>query len=188
MMKQQGLQRAKATRRRVVFIAGAAACSLALHHGAHALNTCAGTYSASLVHPIQSPNVVQFKSSDDPGVRSALGGRFIAGMRRAEVVTTGRPTSRLDVNAMVIPSSGIVSRNPGSYHGFGWALDTSPTADSVVSSTLEASLTLTNLQTLEISWTASISCKILTNDKGRIVESIGEFLGKTLGKNASGTL
>ncbi len=173
---------ANTTGRGVAFSVVSVACWLALCHGAHALDTCTGSYSASLVHPLPSPNVVQLQN-----VKTEIGDRFVTGLRRAGVVTTGRPTTRLDIVSMVIPAEGIVSRHPGSYHGFGWALDTSPTADSVVSSTLQVNMTLTNIQTMETNWIASLSCKILTKDKGRTVQSIGELLGRAVGKNLDPT-
>jgi hypothetical protein len=44
-------------------------------------------------------------------------------------------------------------------------------------------MTLRNIQTSESSWIAALDCNILTDNKGRIVEMIGELLGGAMGKN-----
>ncbi len=176
------LQRANSLGRGMIFTIASAACWLALFHGAYGAGTCTGTYTAALIHPLPTPSVVMLPNIRRSG-SAELASRFIAGLQRGGVVTSGQPTMRLDFTAMAIPAAGIVSRNPGSYHGAGWALDTSESADPVVSSTLHVSMTLRNIQTSESSWIAALDCKILTDNKGRIVEMIGELLGGAMGKN-----
>jgi len=76
----------------------------------------------------------------------------------------------------------MVSRTPGSYHGFGWALDRDPSADSILSATLLAVVALTNIKSYETNWVLSLECKILTEDKGRLIERLGELVGRSVGK------
>jgi len=76
----------------------------------------------------------------------------------------------------------MVSRTPGSYHGYGWALDSEPSADSTLSATLLALVTLTNVKTYETNWVLSLECKVLTEDKGSLLERLGELVGRSAGK------
>jgi hypothetical protein len=180
MTSHRALQRANPAGRRLM-LAVASTCWLVFFHGAYGAGICPGTYTASAIHPLLSPNVVML-----PNIRRSasaeLGSRFIAGLQRGGVVTSGQPTMRLGFTAMAIPSSAVMSRTPGSYRGAGWALDTSESADSVMSSTLHVSMTLKNIQTSETIWVASLDCKILTENKGRLIEMIGEILGGAIGK------
>jgi hypothetical protein len=171
---------ANPTSGRLALMAASVLCGLVFSHGAYALDTCKGTYSGSAIRPLQSPNVILFQpeTNDQP---TALGNGFIAGLQRAGVVTTGQPTTRLDIVSIVTPAQ-VGSSQQQRYHGAGWVADTSASAESVVSSTLQLSVILTDIKTAEIIWVASLSCKVLTNDKGRVVETIGELLGRALGK------
>jgi hypothetical protein len=176
---------ANPTSGRVSLMALSVAFWLALSHGAHSLDTCKGTYSGSAIHPLQSPNVVLFRAETNEQP-TPLGNGFVAGLQRAGVVTSGKPTTRLNIASIVIPAQ-VGSGQPQRYHGVGWAEDTSTSAESVVSSTLQLSLVLTDIKTADIIWVASLSCQVLTNDKGRVVETIGELLGRALGKD-TGTI
>ena len=111
MTDETGATTVPLTGRGVAFAVVLAACWLALCHGARALDTCEGTYSASLINPLQSPNVVLYQpeTNDQP---TDLGDRFIAGLQRGGVVMTGQPTTRLDVNSTVTPPTGAASGQP----------------------------------------------------------------------------
>lgn len=178
MTNSRLVQFANSTGRGLAFMLASAACWLALCHGARAIGTCEGTYSGSSIHPVPSPNVVQYQpeTNDQP---TELGQRFIAGLQRGGVVMTGQPTTRLDIDSTLTPPSGQSRK----YHGAGWAQDTPGSGASVVSSTLQLGLTLTDIQTGEIIWIASLTCTVRTNDQGRVVESIGEQLGRSIGKD-----
>jgi hypothetical protein len=172
----------------VTLIFGSAACLLAICHGARALDTCAGTYSGSAIHPLPSPNVVLFQpENNQPNAPTNLGDSFVTGLQRGGVVMTGEPTNRLSVISTVNPPPGITVEERRQYYGGGWAQDTSASAQSVVASTLQMSATLTSIHPAQIIWVASLSCRILLNDKGRVVESIGELLGRALGKELGPT-
>ena len=43
-------------------------------------------------------------------------------------------------------------------------------------------LTLRDIQTTDTIWVGTLSCTILTNDKMRVAETIGELLGRAVGK------
>ncbi len=179
------LRRANSINRYMMFAVASAICGLGLIHEVRAADTCTGTYSASLIHPIKSPNVVLLPDKGRPEL-TELRGRLVAGLSRGGVVTSGQPSTRLDFSAMAIPAPGMVSVVPGSYHGFGWALDSSMSGDPVVASTLQVLVTLTNVQTYEISWVFTLQCTILTEDRGRVVERIGEIIGRSMGKEVPG--
>jgi len=158
-----------------------AICGLGLIRDVRAADTCTGTYSASLIHPIKLPNVVMLPDKGRPEM-TELRSRLVAGLQRGGLVTSGQPRTRLDFSAMAIPAPGMISSVPGSYHGYGWALDSSLSGDPIVSSTLQVLVTLTDVQTFEISWVLTLQCTIKTEDRGIVVERIGEIVGRAMGK------
>jgi len=167
--------------RRGVALMVASACWMAPNNCAFAIDTCRGEYSGSLIHPVPSPNVVEFQpETNDPANLTDLGRHFLEGLQLGGIVTTGQPNTRLSLVAMVTAPRAYGP--DGRYHGAGWARDTSASAQSVVSATLNVTLTLTNLQNHDTIWVGSLSCAILTNDKVKVVESIGELLGHAVGK------
>jgi hypothetical protein len=169
--------------RGVAFMAASAACWLVFCHGAYAVETCRGVYSGSLIHPLPARNVVQYEpESNDPATLTDLGMHFLTGLQRGGVMTTGRPNTRLYVVAIVTPRSGTSSRQRANDR----AEDTSASAETV-SGTLELSLTLRDIQTTDTIWVGSLSCTILTNDKMRVAETIGELLGHAVGKDFATT-
>ncbi len=179
------LRGANSTSRGILFLIASAMCWLAFVHGVRAAGPCPGTYSASLVHPIQSRGVM-LPDGGRPAL-SDLRSRFVDGLHRGGLVTAEQSTTRLGFVAMATPSPGMVSRVPGTMHGLGWALDTAPSADSVMAATLLVTVTLTNTQTSEISWVFSLECTVMTEDRGEIVERIGELIGRSAGKEVQST-
>src|SRR4051812_8882008 len=136
MMPNCRMRRRTNSTRYVIRAIASAMCWLGLIHGVPAAGTCTGTYSASLIHPIQSPNVVLLQDKGRPDT-SELRVRLVAGLHRGGLVTSGQPVTRLDFSAMTIPAPGMISVMPGSYHGYGWALDSSLSGDPIISSTLQ---------------------------------------------------
>ncbi len=179
------LRCANSNRHGKMFLAAVAICWLAALPCAHAADTCTGTYSASLIHPIQSHGVML------PDIRrpdlSDLRNRFLAGLHRGGIAASDQSTTRLGFVAIAIPAPNSVSRLPGSMRGLGWALDTEQSADSVMAATLLVSVNLTNTQTYEIGWVFTLECKIQTEDRGAVVERIGELVGRSAGKEVHPT-
>jgi hypothetical protein len=166
----------------VVMLIVTAACWLICCHGAFAIDTCRGEYSGSLIHPLPSPNVVEFQpESNDPAELTDLGVHFLAGLQRGGLVMTGQPKTRLSLVTVV---GAPVAKGPDSrYRGSDWARDTSASARSVISATLTLALTMINIQNSDTVWVGTLTCTILTNDKVRVVESLGELLGRAVGKD-----
>ena len=52
-----------------------------------------------------------------------------------------------------------------------------------MSGTLDLTVTLRDIQTTDTNWAGSLRCTILTNDKMRVAETIGELLGRAVGKD-----
>jgi hypothetical protein len=157
--------------RAVAFMVATAAFLSVVCHGAYAIDTCRGTYSASLIHPIPSPNVVQYESeTNDPAALTELGAHFLEGLRRGGISTTGQPRTRLYVVTIVTPPSGTSS---------------GPEDQSAGSASLTMTATLRNIQTAETIWVGSLSCTVLTDDQDRVAETIGEILGRAVGKDFS---
>ena len=157
-------------------------------HAAHALDTCRGTYSGSTLAPLPAPNVVSFQSANGSGQASDLGLQFVAGLQAAGVATTGNPTTQMDLSVTLTPSSSaIAAQAPGSYYGFGWAEDTSSSGSSIMSSTLHLSGNLTALQAANMVWVVDVTCTVLVDDRSRLAESIGELVGRAIGRNFGST-
>jgi hypothetical protein len=74
---------------------------------------------------------------------------------------------------------------PGTTHGLGWALDTAPSADSVMAATLLVTVTMTNTQTSEISWVFSLECTVMTEDRGLVVKGSANLLVDPLERRSS---
>jgi hypothetical protein len=165
--------------RGIAFMAASAAFWLVFCHGAFAIDTCRGVYSGSLIHPLPSPNVVQYEpQSNDPDALTDLGRHFLAGLQRGGVTTSGRPNTRLYVVATVSPPSGTSSGRRKA----GQAEDVSASAQST-SGILNLTLSLRNIQNADTVWVGSLSCAILTNDTLRMAETVGELLGRAIGKD-----
>jgi hypothetical protein len=179
------LCRANSTSHGMLVLMASAMCWLVFIHGARAASPCPGTYSASLVHPVQSRGVM-LPDRGRPALTD-LRGRFVDGLHRGGLVTAEQSTTRLGFVAMATPAPGMVSSVPGTMHGLGWALDTAASGDSVMAATLLVTVTLTNTQTFEISWVFSLQCKVMTEDRGLIVERIGEIIGRSAGKEVQST-
>jgi hypothetical protein len=165
--------------RGIAFMAASAAFWLVFCHGAFAMDTCRGAYSGSLIHPVPSPNVVQYEpENNDPAELTDLGMHFLAGLQRGGITTKGRPNTRLYVIAIVTPSSGT----PSGQRRAGRAEDASDSVDTLPG-TLGLTLTLRDIQTTDTIWVGTLSCRILTNDRLRMAETIGELLGHAIGKD-----
>jgi hypothetical protein len=146
---------------------------------AYAIDTCRGTYSGSLIHPLPLRNVVQYEpESNDPDALTDLGMHFLAGLQRGGVVTTGQPNTRLYVMAMVTPPFAGTDRRNRTHQ----ALHTSAAAE-MAPGTLDLTLSLRDIRTADTIWVGSLSCRILINDRLQVAESIGELLGRAVGKD-----
>src|SRR5579871_2960540 len=92
----------------------AAATSLAVlalaAGGAHAMGTCSGNYSATLLHPMAVPTVVNLDLSDNSDGTVRLGQAFTGGMKDAGVTVAGTPTVKLRVTYDVAGQGGSSPR------------------------------------------------------------------------------
>ena len=161
---------------------------MASSQAAYALDTCRGIYSGSSLAPMPAPNVVSFQPANGTGQASDLGLQFVAGLQAVGVATTGNPTTQLDLSVTLTPSSSAVAAQaPGSYYGFGWAEDTSSSGSSIKSSTLHLSGSLTAVQAATMVWVVDITCSVLVDDRSRLAESLGELVGRAMGRNFDST-
>ena len=61
-----------------------------------------------------------------------------------------------------------------------------PGATPVIGGTLNLILTLTDLQSGAMLWTATVTCTIATSDTAALAREIGGLVGRTLGSNIVG--
>lgn len=73
---------------------------------AYAMDSCAGRYSAALLHPLAEPAVVALDLHDSSDVNVALGSAFTNGMREAGQAVSGTPTVKLTLSYQVIGQGG----------------------------------------------------------------------------------
>ena len=153
------------TRRWALRILGVPLLAGTFSVSAAALQTCHGTYTASSLGPLPSPLVVQGVTASDPD--QAFGAQQLqAGMQAAGANFLGTPTVQMTLVLLnTMPAADIPTQGTIPLNG----------------STLVLSLTLANLRTYEIVWTALITCTVTTTDRAALAREIGMLIGQTLG-------
>ena len=73
---------------------------------AAAMDSCAGTYSATLLSPLAAPTVVALNVSDSSDLTARLAKAFTAGMQDAGVTVAGTPTVSLRLSYSVVGQGG----------------------------------------------------------------------------------
>ncbi len=73
---------------------------------ASALESCTGTYSAALLHPLANPAVVTLELQFNSDRNTSLAKSFTNGMREAGVAVAGAPTVKLTLSYQVIGQGG----------------------------------------------------------------------------------
>ncbi|CAH2602933.1 conserved protein of unknown function [Rhodovastum atsumiense] len=163
---------------------------------AWALQSCTGSYSATLLRPLPRPLVVGLLVRDDSPRNRDLAERFRAGLRHAGVAVAGRPSAQLSIiatftGAAAPAAAPTVEASPGfSWMGGGidrqapekGRLGGEPRATGPVTLMLRADVRPDPAQ--PVAWTASLQCTRRDRDDRRLAYEIGTVIGRAIGRRA----
>lgn len=194
-------------------LAVVAALSLAAPRLAAAMDSCAGTYSATLLSPLAAPTVVALNVSDSSDLTARLATAFTTGMQDAGVTVTGTPTVSLRLSYSVVgqgggsvPGGPLI--NPASDAQTGWsswsggqnealqggitlALPDIPSADMFNPQTpTQSGLLMLRAEARNADgqtpvWIAMLQCTVQTTDAVMLARQLGYLLGGAVGKEVS---
>ena len=190
-------------------IAVGVACAAAGTGQASAMDSCAGKYSAALLHPIAEPVVVGLDLRDSSDVNAALGQSFIKGVREAGRRVTGTPTVKLSLSYQVIGQGGGDAGGGGLNQGgggqTGWsswsgggaaalgggqtlALPDFPRygvlapQQAVQSALLVLRVEARNTRDNSLDWVASVQCTMRGTDNQVLAYQLGHLIGGAIGR------
>jgi hypothetical protein len=155
---------------------------------AHAAQDCTGTIGTALLHPLPAPLVVAAERQLEDTANPALSQRFAQGLQSAgvQIGKTGNVTISLSAEVTPPnPASAAPTAPARTYSNFDWMSGEGVTQGqhpALQGLQLTLSAQLTDNQTATISWLATISCTIQTNDAGALAEELGQEIGRTVGK------
>jgi len=179
---------------------------------AHAMGTCTGNYSATLLHPLAVPTVVGLDLSDNSTTTMQLGQAFTGGMKDAGVTVTGTPTVKLRVTYDVAgqggstpgggamtqagdPQTGWSSWSGGQMAalqgGITLAMPDIPNYSMFrpqqppQSALLMLRAVATNVGTQNPVWIGVLQCTVKTTDNLALARELGYLLGGALGHRKS---
>jgi hypothetical protein len=181
---------------------------------AYAMDSCAGKYSAALLHPLAEPAVVALDLHDSSDVNVALGSAFTNGMREAGQAVSGIPTVKLTLSYQVIGQGGGDAGGGGLNQGgggqTGWsnwsgggaaalqggqtlALPDFPRYDAfsaqqpVQSALLVLRVEARNTRDNTLDWIASVQCTMQGTDNQTLAYQLGYLIGGVIGKRRDDT-
>jgi hypothetical protein len=203
-----GAYRLTTVRAKTVVAAGAWLMMFHAMH-AHALQSCTGTYSAMLLHPLTEPTVVRLDLADSSGVPTGVSQAFTSGMQAAGVTVSGTPTARLTLSYQVVGQGGGDGGGGGLNTGggpqTGWsswsgggaaalqggqtlALPDIPNYDAfspaqpVQSALLMLRAEARNLGADTPDWVAVLQCTMQGTDNQTLAYQLGHLIGDAIGK------
>jgi hypothetical protein len=176
---------------------------------ASAMQSCTGTYSATLLQPLTEPTVVALDLADSSVVPANLSEAFTNGMRAAGVVVAASPTVRLRLSYQVVgqggSSGGVGGVSPGGSPNTGWsswsgggaaalqggqtlALPDIPNYDAfspaqpVQSALLNLRAEVRNAGVSVPNWVATLQCTMQGTDNQTLAYQLGYLIGGAIGK------
>lgn len=173
---------------------GAAMLAAVAARPGQAMESCTGTYSATLLRPLPVPLVVGVAPRDNSPRNLDLVGQFRAGLEKAGVAVTGTPTAQLTLN--VTRSSGGFrddAPEPAPEAGFGWmggGVDRQLPDESRFGGSRQAAGPVTVLLRAElrrtptdpVAWVATLQCNMQGNDDRLLSFEIGTLIGGAIGR------
>ena len=179
---------------------------------ARAMDSCSGSYSATLLKPLAAPTIVGIDLSDNSDVTARLAQAFSGGMQDAGVTVSGSPTVMLRLSYQVVgqggstPGSGAMTQAGDPQTGWSsWsggqtaalqggitlAMPDIPNYDMFVPNQpaqsgllmLRAEARNTGAETP--AWIAVLQCTVQTTDNLMLARQLGYVLGGAVGKERS---
>jgi hypothetical protein len=176
-------------------VAALALVAAAAARPAAAMESCSGTYSATLIQPLPNPLVVALIVYDDSPRNLALAAQFKAGMQSAGVAVSGTPTVRLSLTVALNGGTDDAAPVPSSDNSFSWmsggirpqapdqtqfgraSQDTPPV-------TVQLRADVRPESGGPVAWVATLRCAMQGNDEQRLAYDIGVVIGRAIGRRA----
>lgn len=159
----------------ILLAAGLAACGAG---PALAGSACTGTYTTSVLQPVPLPATIAMAETP---VNPGLASQFLAGLQASGVQVDPAARLRLDlVFTIVTPTSG--PSQGAVYNNFTWA-DQGGALIDVDASTINLSAQLMDTSAYAYVWIATARCTIQSRDAGAVSKELGNFIGRTIGRN-----
>ncbi|MFL5257850.1 MAG: hypothetical protein ACJ8AI_34220 [Rhodopila sp.] len=176
---------------------------------ARATDSCAGSYSATLLQPLAAPTVVDLDLSDSSDMTARLAQAFTGGMQDAGVTVSGSPNVILRLSYQVVGQGGSVPGgpviNPAGNPDTGWsswsggqtaalqggitlALPDIPNTDMFnPQQTAQSALLMLRAEARNQGgglpvWIAVLQCTVQTTDSVMLARQLGYVLGGAVGK------
>lgn len=177
-----------------------------------AMDSCSGTYSATLLSPLARPPVVALDVSDSSDMTARLAQAFTGGMLDAGVTVSGTPTVSLRLSYQVVGQDGSVPGGPAmSQSGdpqTGWSswsggqtaalqggislalpdilnTDMFSPGQSAQSGLLMLRAEARNSGAAAPNWIAMLQCTVQTTDSLQLARQLGYLLGGAFGKEVA---
>lgn len=160
-----------------------------------AMDSCSGSYAATLLHPLPAPLVVGLVLSDDSPRNVDLAARFKAGLRRAGIAVTGTANVQLTLRVTMTGRDGLddAAPAPPSDPGFSWGnggtdpqlpgesqFGRSRPAPGPVTVRLRAEIRRSPAD--PVAWVATLQCARNGSDDRQLAYDIGTVLGGAIGR------
>lgn len=160
-----------------------------------AMDSCSGSYAATLLHPLPSPLVVGLVLSDNSPRNVDLAARFKAGLRRAGIAVTGAATVQLSLRATMSGSDGAddPALPPPAGSGFSWGnggVDQQLPGESRFGAgrpgpgpvTLRLRAEIRRSPADPVAWVATLQCARQGSDDRELAYDLGTVIGGAIGR------
>jgi hypothetical protein len=158
--------------------------------------SCQGTYAATLLQPLPEQVLVDLDIRDRSKRNLMLADRFLRGVREAGVAVGQDANVLLHVSTsrQGVTSSGTAPGSERNYSELGglaggglrrslpatgmMASRSAPAAQQLLVVRVDA----TAAKDTRIAWVASMQCRVIGSDEGRLAQELGRVIGGALGK------
>ena len=162
-----------------------------------AIDSCSGTYSATLLRPLPSPLVVGLVIQDDSPRNIDLAARFNAGLQKAGIAVTGAANVQLTLrvtlsndaslgDAAPVPSSDSSSSwwNGGANLQLPGQSRFGGNRQSPALVTVRLRAEIRRSPTEPVAWVGTLRCAMQGSDEQQLAYDIGTVIGGAIGQRA----
>lgn len=158
------------------------------------MESCSGSYAATILHPLPAPLVIGLVIGDDSPRNVDLASRFKAGLQRAGIAVNGVSNAKMTLRVTVSGRDGLddADRTRQSGSGFSWwnggADPQLPgqsafggTRQAPVPPTLRLRAEIRRSQADPVAWVATLQCAMQGSDERQLAYDIGTVIGRAIG-------
>ncbi len=159
-----------------------------------AMDSCSGSYAATILHPLPAPLVVGLVIGDDSPRNVDLAARFKAGMQRAGITVSSVSNAQMTLRVTVSgrEGGGNGGRPQQSGAGFSWwnggadpqlpgQSEFGGTRQDAVPMTLRLRAEIRRSQADPVAWVATLQCAMQGSDERQLAYDIGTVIGRAIG-------